>query len=87
MGALFVEASDRSLEQLIIEGDNLMYAAKNVGKRTAASTGLCALALAGFVTILTEALPAGLLPQIGVSLRVSETMVASRSIAACGDPA
>jgi predicted MFS family arabinose efflux permease len=29
--------------------------------------GLCALALAGLVTILTEALPAGLLPQIGIS--------------------
>ncbi|NML12311.1 MFS transporter [Sphingobium sp. AR-3-1] len=34
--------------------------------------GLCALALAGFVTILTEALPAGLLPQIGATLGVSE---------------
>lgn len=34
--------------------------------------GLCALALAGFVTILTEALPAGLLPQIGTTLGVSE---------------
>jgi len=36
--------------------------------------GLCALAIAGFVTILTEALPAGLLPQIGASLGVSEAM-------------
>ncbi|WIG95486.1 MFS transporter [Myxococcus sp. SDU36] len=36
--------------------------------------GLCALAVAGFVTILTEALPAGLLPQIGDSLGVSEAM-------------
>lgn len=36
--------------------------------------GLCALAVAGFVTILTEALPAGLLPQIGASLGVSEAM-------------
>ncbi|CUX30347.1 membrane hypothetical protein [Agrobacterium tumefaciens str. Kerr 14] len=36
--------------------------------------GLCALAVAGFVTILTEALPAGLLRQIGVSLGVSEAM-------------
>lgn len=36
--------------------------------------GLCALAMAGFVTILTEALPAGLLPQIGASLDVSEAM-------------
>lgn len=37
-------------------------------------SGLCALAVAGFVTILTEALPAGLLPQIGSSLGVSEAM-------------
>lgn len=36
--------------------------------------GLCALAVAGFVTILTEALPAGLLPQIGASFGVSEAM-------------
>lgn len=34
--------------------------------------GLCALALCGFVTILTEVLPAGLLPQIGASLGASE---------------
>ncbi|PKU21412.1 MFS transporter [Telmatospirillum siberiense] len=34
--------------------------------------GLLALAMAGFITILTEALPAGLLPQIGASLSVSE---------------
>jgi len=32
---------------------------------------LLALALAGFITILTEALPAGLLPQIGASLDIS----------------
>jgi diguanylate cyclase (GGDEF)-like protein len=33
MGALFIEASDdRSAEQLIIAGDNLMYAAKHNGK-------------------------------------------------------
>lgn len=37
-------------------------------------TALLALALAGFVTILTEALPAGLLPQIGVGLAVSESL-------------
>lgn len=36
--------------------------------------GLSALALAGFVTILTEALPAGLLPQIAESLAVSEAL-------------
>ncbi|EHK64992.1 MFS transporter [Achromobacter arsenitoxydans] len=35
---------------------------------------LLALALAGFVTILTEALPAGLLPQISAGLGVSEAM-------------
>jgi predicted MFS family arabinose efflux permease len=33
-----------------------------------------ALAMAGFITILTEALPAGLLPQIGASLSVSEAL-------------
>lgn len=37
--------------------------------------GLLALAMAGFVTILTEALPAGLLPQIGDGLAVSEALV------------
>ncbi len=36
--------------------------------------GLSALAVASFVTILTEALPAGLLPQIGESMGVSEAM-------------
>lgn len=36
--------------------------------------GLLALATAGFVTILTEALPAGLLPQIGTGLSVSEAL-------------
>lgn len=35
---------------------------------------LLALALAGFVTILTEALPAGLLPQISTGLGVSEAL-------------
>jgi len=35
---------------------------------------LLALALAGFVTILTEALPAGLLPQISAGLAISEAM-------------
>ncbi|OZI36995.1 MFS transporter [Bordetella genomosp. 10] len=35
---------------------------------------LLALALAGFVTILTEALPAGLLPQIGDGLGISEAL-------------
>jgi predicted MFS family arabinose efflux permease len=37
-------------------------------------SGLLALATAGFVTILTEALPAGLLPQIGGELGVSEAL-------------
>ena len=36
---------------------------------------LLALAFAGFITILTETLPAGLLPQIGASLLVSEGFV------------
>ncbi|MBM9400795.1 MFS transporter [Gluconacetobacter azotocaptans] len=36
---------------------------------------LLALACAGFITILTEALPAGLLPQIGAGLRVSGAAV------------
>ena len=35
---------------------------------------LLALALAGFVTILTEALPAGLLPQISAGLDISEAL-------------
>lgn len=35
---------------------------------------LLALALAGFITILTEALPAGLLPQISAGLGVSEAL-------------
>ncbi len=34
--------------------------------------GLLALSMAAFITILTEALPAGLLPQIGAGLGVSE---------------
>ncbi|MFO2462897.1 MFS transporter [Pseudomonas sp. 15FMM2] len=37
--------------------------------------GLMALATAGFITILTEALPAGLLPQMSAGLGVSEAMV------------
>lgn len=36
--------------------------------------GLLALAAAGFLTILTETLPAGLLPQIGGGLQVSQAM-------------
>lgn len=37
-------------------------------------TSLLALALAGFITILTEALPAGLLPQISAGLSISEAL-------------
>lgn len=37
--------------------------------------GLLVLAGAGFITILTEALPAGLLPQLSADLRVSQAMV------------
>ena len=35
---------------------------------------LLALAMAGFLAIMTETLPAGLLPQIGTGLAVSEAM-------------
>jgi predicted MFS family arabinose efflux permease len=38
-------------------------------------SGLLALAMAGFIVILTEALPAGLLPQIAISLRGSEAVM------------
>ncbi|MGJ7530980.1 MFS transporter [Variovorax sp. GB1P17] len=38
-------------------------------------SGLLALAAAGFITILTEAMPAGLLPQIGDSLAVTPALV------------
>lgn len=37
--------------------------------------GLLALAAAGFITVLTEAMPAGLLPQIGASLEVTPALV------------
>jgi predicted MFS family arabinose efflux permease len=37
--------------------------------------GLLSLAAAGFVTVLTEAMPAGLLPQIGADLGVSAALV------------
>jgi predicted MFS family arabinose efflux permease len=37
--------------------------------------GLLALAAAGFITVLTEAMPAGLLPQIGASLGVTPALV------------
>ncbi|AIP64450.1 MFS transporter [Burkholderia thailandensis] len=46
--------------------------------RTAARlplAGLLALATAGFITIVTEALPAGLLPLMGRGLRVSDALV------------
>ncbi|KJV28891.1 MFS transporter [Luteibacter yeojuensis] len=37
--------------------------------------GLACLAAAGFITIITEALPAGLLPTMSASLRVSEALI------------
>lgn len=37
--------------------------------------GLLALATAGFVTVLTETLPAGLLPQMGAGLGISDSLV------------
>jgi predicted MFS family arabinose efflux permease len=39
------------------------------------TAALLALAMAGFITILTEALPAGLLPQMGTDLDVSSSAV------------
>lgn len=36
--------------------------------------GLLALAMTGFIAILTETMPAGLLPQIGAGLHVSPTL-------------
>jgi predicted MFS family arabinose efflux permease len=39
------------------------------------TTGLLALATGGFITILTEALPASLLPQMSAELDVSATMI------------
>jgi len=42
--------------------------------RTLPLLGLLALSTASFLTILTEALPAGLLPQIGRGLAISEAM-------------
>ncbi len=36
--------------------------------------GLLALALAGFITLMTEVMPAGLLPQISTSLGIAESM-------------
>ncbi|MGU3576680.1 MFS transporter [Brucellaceae bacterium C25G] len=38
-------------------------------------SALLALAMAAFITIITEALPAGLLPQMSTSLSVSEAMI------------
>jgi len=37
--------------------------------------GLLALAMAAFITVLTEAMPAGLLPQMSADLRVSESLI------------
>jgi len=37
--------------------------------------GLLALAMAAFITVLTEAMPAGLLPQMSADLRVSESFI------------
>ncbi|PWC18851.1 MFS transporter [Brenneria corticis] len=60
-----------------------MTAAQQQGTRNALSApgdrlpmaALLALAMAAFITILTEALPAGLLPQMSRSLAVSEALV------------
>lgn len=47
----------------------------NVQRETLPLGGLLALASAGFITILTEAMPAGLLPQMGEGLDVSPALV------------
>ena len=44
-------------------------------KDTLPLAGLLALACAGFITILTEAMPAGLLPQMSEGLQVSQALV------------
>ncbi|WP_017527092.1 MFS transporter [Pseudomonas fluorescens] len=46
-----------------------------VPRETLPLGGLLALACAGFITILTEAMPAGLLPQMGQGLGVSPALV------------
>lgn len=38
-------------------------------------SGLLALAMAAFITVLTEAMPAGLLPQMSTDLHVSESLI------------
>ncbi|MDW9533626.1 MFS transporter (plasmid) [Sinorhizobium meliloti] len=52
----------------------MTYAVASAGASRFPLSGLFALATAGFITILTEALPAGLLPQIGANLSVSEAL-------------
>ncbi|MGF9566533.1 MFS transporter [Neorhizobium sp. JUb45] len=36
--------------------------------------GLLALAMAGFITLMTEVMPAGLLPHISAGLKIDESM-------------
>lgn len=52
----------------------MIQTAPSAESRRLPLAGLLALATAGFVTILTEALPAGLLPQIGAGLSVSDAL-------------
>jgi predicted MFS family arabinose efflux permease len=54
--------------------DDPLAVDRNDGERLPLG-GLLALACAGFITILTEALPAGLLPQLGAGLGVSPALV------------
>lgn len=54
--------------------DNTLAAGRDIGERLPIG-GLLALACAGFITILTEALPAGLLPQLSAGLDVSPALV------------
>jgi predicted MFS family arabinose efflux permease len=54
---------------------SLTDSAVTARKETLPLGGLLALASAGFITILTEAMPAGLLPQMGDGLGVSPALV------------
>jgi predicted MFS family arabinose efflux permease len=68
---------DDDLRQAVNTRTNTMTTDASVAERSAAGLpllGLLALATASFLTILTEALPAGLLPQMGADLGVSEAL-------------
>ncbi|KOP68376.1 hypothetical protein AMS62_26340 [Bacillus sp. FJAT-18019] len=53
---------------------NEMYTVTDTEKESLPWTSLLALAMAGFICILTESLPAGLLPQIASDLDVTQAL-------------